>query len=220
VITAYPSFLLGHEIQYSLNEDFSLQFTFSFHFRKNGLVLDYNNSYYFTYSLLQLNTITYNLGIGANYFLTKFHKNKAKLLLNLSGGIAMQTYTSYEAREKARSHTNGGYFSERYFDFDGFQNYSYIPYLETGISVQSIIKKIGKIEYGIKFNCELKTLPEITAYKIVSEVNINGELVNTQEFNANLNILQAYAGLFFRIYYLNFEKLTKTDKMKRKRYKH
>ena len=132
----------------------------------------------------------------------------------------MQTYESYEMREKGSSQANSGYFGEIYYDFDGFQNYSYIPYLETGVSVQNIIKRIGKIEYGINFNCELKTLPEITAFKTTSEVNINGELVNTQEYIANLNIIQVYTGLFFRIYYLNFEKLTKTDKMKRKRYRH
>ena len=191
---------------------FSLTLNTNYHWNKYGWWHTYNKNtttgsiYNFDEVILSTESISGDL--ISSIYITRFFHNKSLLIFDIGGGYSFIQHTQLYGHYIISIHNSSFSKVLTYNQADVGSNVS-SPFVVGGISIQAILRKIGKIKYGIHYTYYIKTLPKM---------NIDLE-INNEVFTSYFQTKHSYFELFLNYFILNFEKRQKNDKCHKFSYK-
>ncbi len=212
IISNYPSLKAGISL---LFETQSMAFTLNtnYHWNKYGWRHTYNNNStsgsMYNLKEIALSTESISGNLIASLYIKSFFRDKARLLFDIGGGYSIIQHTK-SSNSHHKTAVPSSYFSEvlTYHKADvGLDIGS--PFVIGGMSIQTILKNIGKIKYGIHYTYYLKALPAM-------DVDLK---TNNEVFTNHFETKHAYFEVFLSYFFLNFKKRDKNSKYHKVSYK-
>ncbi len=148
-----------------------------------------------------LSTESLSVDLMLSFFITPFYHKKATLYYNMGGGYSFIKHTQLYGHYKISIHNSSFTKILNYNQADVGSN-SKSPFLKGGVSVQTSIKKVGQIRYGMDYTYYLTVLPEMS-------VNLE---INNEFFTSSFKTRHSYLSIYLIYYFLNFEKRQKHDR--------
>ncbi len=209
--TIYPDFKGGITMLFERRK-MGFNLGLNYLFSKYGWRVTYtentNNGYVYNFDELILSTESLSPELTVQFLVTPFYHNNAKLFFGFGGGYSFITHTQLNDHSITEVHYS--YFSKvlKHSQADvGTKTTS--PFLKVGVLVQTSIKKIGKINYGIYYSNYLKPLPAM-------QVDL---VINGTDFTSNFKTKHSYLEFFITYYILNFSQRGIGDKLHLMKYK-
>ncbi len=212
VISNYPSLKSGVSLLLEL-KPFALTLNTNYHWGKYGWRHTYHKQTAAEGSVYNLDEVVLSTesisgDVMASIYIIRFFHDKALLLFDIGAGYSLIQHTSLFYRYKIS--VQNSYFSKalNYNQVDpGFDVGSF--FIIGGVSAQAILRKIGKIKYGVHYAYYFKSLPEMSM-----DLDINHEV-----FINRLETKHSYFEVFLTYFFLNFEKRDKNSKCHKVSYK-
>ncbi len=211
IISNYPSLKTGISL---LFETQSMAFTLNtnYHWNKYGWRHTYNNnttsSSMYNLEEVALSTESISGNLTASIYVTSFFRDKARLLFDIGGGYSLIQHTQLSSYHKTSVYNS--YFSKvlTHHEADIGSDIG-SPFVIGGMSIQTVLRNIGKINYGIHYTYYLTTLPAM-------DVDLK---INNETFTNHFETRHAYFEVFLSYFFLNFKKRDKNSKYHKVSYK-
>ncbi len=212
VISNYPSLKAGVSLLLELKR-FSLTLNTNYHWGKYGWRHTYRKQTAAGGSIYNLDEIALSTesisgNLMASIYITRFFHDKAQLLFDIGAGYSLIQHTQLFGGYKIS--VQNSFFSKalNYNQADLGSDVGSL-FVIGGVSAQAILRKIGKIKYGVHYAYYLKALPEMSM-----DLDINHEV-----FTNRFETKHSYFEVFLTYFFLNFEKRDKNSKCHKVSYK-
>ena len=204
IVSNYPSFKAGTDLLFERNK-LSVILGLNYQWNKYGWRYIFykatNTSSVYNLDEVIMSTESFSIDLMSSLFITPFFHDKAQLYFDMGSGYSFIKHTQRYGHYKISVHNSSFTKILTYNQADVGSNTN-SPFIMGGVSVQALIKKVGKIRYGIHYTYYLNVLPEM-------KVNLE---INNEVFTSAFETKHCYFELFLTYYILNIEKRQGKDK--------